>query len=101
MLFRSKLARCGAATMRAVDPIASLTAKAPSFLIMHGDADVTVPIVNSERLRDALNAKGAKPQMIAYPGLGHGFGGASPEQKQAILGVTLDFIQEKAKSSPP
>ena len=32
-----KLARCGAATMRAVDPIASLTAKAPSFRIMHGD----------------------------------------------------------------
>jgi acetyl esterase/lipase len=92
-----RLAQCPQATLRAVNPISYVSAKSPAFLIMHGTADKTVSIADSNALDAALKAKGADVQMIAYPGLAHGFAGASPEQKQAILQTVIDFFQKKTK----
>ncbi len=92
-----KLAACPASQIRAANPIAYVSAETPPFLIMHGMADKTVSIADSNALNAALKAKGADVQMIAYPGLAHGFAGATPEQKQTILGTTFDFFQKKLK----
>lgn len=97
-----KIAQCPAATLRAVNPISYVGPHTPPFLILHGTTDETVPIENARALYDALRGRGVAAQMIAYPGLGHGFVGATTAQKQAILGTTFNFIEQQTKPlSPP
>ena len=56
------------------------------FLIMHGDADPGVPILQSEMLHDALKMKGVESTLVVLKGAGHGgkeF--RTEESKQKIL----------------
>ena len=43
------------------------------ILIFHGDQDRSVPLVHSERLRDAVNAVGGSVTLEVMEGEGHGF----------------------------
>lgn len=43
------------------------------ILIFHGDKDLSVPLVHSERLRDAVNAAGGSVTLEVMEGEGHGF----------------------------
>jgi acetyl esterase/lipase len=45
------------------------------FLIVHGTADVIVPIIHSERFHDKLVAAGVSSKMIPIKGKGHGWSG--------------------------
>ena len=65
-----------------------------AFLIMHGDADKGVPVIQSQKLHDKLIAHGVQSRLIVLKGAGHG--GAqflSPESKQAML----DFFTKTLK----
>lgn len=56
------------------------------FLIMHGDADPGVPLLQSEMLHDALKMKGVESTLVVLKGAGHGgkeF--RTEESKQTIL----------------
>ncbi len=57
------------------NPITYLTKDDPPFLIMHGDKDMTVPLNQSELLRDALQNAKMDVQYQVIEGAGHGFGG--------------------------
>jgi acetyl esterase/lipase len=57
------------------NPITYLTKDDPPFLIMHGDKDMTVPLNQSELLRDALQDAKMDVQYQVVEGAGHGFGG--------------------------
>jgi acetyl esterase/lipase len=73
-----------------VNPITWVDAADPPFLIVHGDADTTVPYAQSLRLRDALHAAGHTPAFITVAGAGHGgFPGAVQAQAQGFI---LDAI---------
>ncbi|HVF35975.1 MAG TPA: alpha/beta hydrolase [Candidatus Saccharimonadia bacterium] len=74
------------ALARQASPITFVDAADPPFLIVHGTADATVPIRQSERLRDALAAVGRAPGYVTVPGAGHG-GFPDTVQQQA-----RDFI---------
>lgn len=52
------------------DPVA--LASVP-LLVFHGDADLSVPLVHSERLRDAVAGVGGDCKLVVFPGEGHGF----------------------------
>jgi acetyl esterase/lipase len=54
------------------NPIAYLTAKAPPFLVVHGDRDPLVPHHQSELLVDALRAKRIPVTFYTVKGGGHG-----------------------------
>ena len=59
-------------------PVTHVHSDAPPFLIVHGEADVLVPISQSERLVAALRAHGAAADLVRVPGAGHVFGGVDP-----------------------
>ncbi len=67
--------------MKLASPITHVHAKVPPFLIMHGDADKTVPIEQSQLLADALKAAGNNVTFVTVPGGGHGFGTAVYQEK--------------------
>jgi acetyl esterase/lipase len=55
-------------------PITHVSAGAPPFLLIHGDADQTVPFAQSEAMATALKGAGVPVKLIAVPGGPHGPG---------------------------
>ena len=64
--------------------------KSPPTLIIHGDADSTVPIQQSQELFQKFKAAGVKTDLIIVPGGGHG---KFTKEKNNELGKNIiDFI---------
>jgi len=60
-------------------------------LILHGDADATIPVHEAYDLRDLLEKKQIPYEVKIYPGIGHGF----PESIwQDARERTLNFFQK-------
>jgi len=57
--------------LTAISPARLVTAKAPPFLIIHGDADPLVPLDQSEKLVAALKAANVPVELIIKPGGAH------------------------------
>lgn len=58
---------------RALSPISYVRADAPPFLLIHGNADRTVPIAQSERFAKALREAGAtQVRLVIFDDNGHG-----------------------------
>jgi acetyl esterase/lipase len=74
-----------------ISPILFVTRDDPPTLLIHGDADRTVPIAHSQRMIQALQENGIKSEFITLPGAGHGFQGADQQKAQAAL---LKWFQE-------
>lgn len=53
-------------------PIKYVSADDAPILLLHGDADETVPYDQSLHFRDALRAEGVPTRLITIPGAGHG-----------------------------
>ena len=53
-------------------PVTHVTADDPPFLLIHGDADETVPFEHSEVMRAALQEVGVAVELLPVPGGGHG-----------------------------
>jgi dipeptidyl aminopeptidase/acylaminoacyl peptidase len=49
-----------------------VTADDPPFLMIHGDADRSVPILESESMQQALHSVGVAARLIRVPGGAHG-----------------------------
>ena len=54
-------------------------------LIVHGDADMVVPIVEGEAMHGALAKAGVPTSFIRIAGAGHGFAGADLERVNAAM----------------
>jgi len=72
-------------------PITYVSKEAPPFLIMHGDADRTVPFNQSELLYAALKKAGVDATFVPMKGAGHGFG------KQDAISPVQDFLKRCVK----
>jgi acetyl esterase/lipase len=58
---------------RNCSPLTHVSADAPPFLLVHGDADSTVPVEQSDRLEKALKDAGATDiTYLRFKGAGHG-----------------------------
>ena len=57
---------------RKASPLTYVTAKAPPFVIVHGNADKSVPIEQSIELNDALVKAGVDSKIYVMKGKGHG-----------------------------
>ncbi len=85
---------------RRASPITYVSAKACPTLIMHGDADKTVPISQSETFARALKAAGADSTMVVVPGAGHGVGQfKSPEQLHQVEQFFVKHLQQHTPSA--
>ncbi len=52
-------------------PLTHVSKDSPPFLIIHGDNDATVPIINAQLLTDALKKAGVEVEMVVVKGGGH------------------------------
>lgn len=59
------------AAARSASPLHALSAAAPPTYLLHGAADLVVPVQQSRRLASALAATGVQHQYIEVAGLGH------------------------------
>jgi len=79
---------------RKASPIEYVRPGAPPFLIMHGDADRTVPIGQSRRLAERLESVGASVKYTVVPGAAHGWG---PPLLLETLEQVVNFLHEQLR----
>ena len=63
-----------------VSPLLHATEDDPPALMIHGDKDFLVPLWQSEKMCEALKAKGVESELLVIEGAGHGFGGKDAER---------------------
>lgn len=68
-------------------------------LLLQGEDDRVVPLAQSEKIRDALAARGIPHEYVVYPGEGHGFRRADTiidalERELRFLGEVFEFGPE-------
>ncbi len=90
--------------LRQASPMTYVTADAPPFLIIHGTADRTVPVSQSDELVKALRNAGAKDvTYMRIDGAGHGVFGQNIEQmgpaREAFFERTIGHKAIKAPSN--
>ncbi len=78
-----------------VSPVYHVTADDPPTLIIHGDADMLVPIQQAQLVIDKLKAAGVEAELVVKPGAGHGW----PDllKDMAMLGDWFDKHLGKAE----
>jgi len=66
-------------------PIRSVSPGAAPSLIVHGDADTTVPIIEGETMHAALTKASVPASFVRIEGAGHAFEGADLERASAAM----------------
>ena len=74
-----------------VSPIDFVSKDDPPVLLIHGDADMLVPISHSERVRTALAAAGVTVEFVTIPGGDHGF--TNPAHSQRAMELTVGWFE--------
>lgn len=98
-------AACPADALRAANPMTYVTAKAPPFLIQHGDADVILAVKQPQDLYNALKAKDVPAEFMVYHGAGHmfmlpgkrGAEAGDPVNDQKVLDKVGQFLDSTFK----
>jgi dipeptidyl aminopeptidase/acylaminoacyl peptidase len=72
-------------------------AKTPT-LIQHGENDKRVPIANAYELRQGLEDRGVKVEMIVYKGFGHGIN--KPRSQRAVMQHNLAWFNHYLWGDP-
>lgn len=67
-------------------------------LIQHGELDRRVPIANAYELRQALEDKGVRVEMIVYKGFGHGI--TKPKAMRAVMNHNLAWFNHYLWNDP-
>jgi dipeptidyl aminopeptidase/acylaminoacyl peptidase len=86
-----------AAAYAAASPITHVTDKSPPTLLIHGDADVLVPLRQSTAMEALLGKSGVPVKLVVIPGGAHGadFGSATPPPGWPdYLGETVRWLDE-------
>ena len=73
------------------------TAKTPT-LIQHGELDRRVPIANAYELRQGLEDRGVKVEMVVYKGFGHGI--TKPKSQRAVMQHNLAWFNHYIWGDP-
>lgn len=89
-----KACKTDASIFKKASPIEYVTKDDPPVLIIHGTADIIVPIIHSERLVKKLEDTGVKVEMMPVKGEGHGWG--EPEFTKT-KDAALKFLDENLK----
>ena len=79
-------------------PVTWATKDDPPILIFHGTKDTTVPLVQSERLAEALKAAGIEHELVVVDGAPHSFH-LEPKQ-QDLRPKVLAFFDKHLKAKP-
>jgi acetyl esterase/lipase len=75
-----------------VSPLSYVRAGLPPILTIHGDADPTVPYMQSVRLHKALADAGVPNELMTIPGGKHGFECCTPPQRMNAYAKIREFL---------
>jgi dipeptidyl aminopeptidase/acylaminoacyl peptidase len=81
-----------AATYRARSPLHAVDRIARPVLLVHGLEDTVVPPMQAQVMAEALERRGVRHVLLAFPGEGHGF--RRPESIRRALEAELSFYLE-------
>jgi dipeptidyl aminopeptidase/acylaminoacyl peptidase len=79
-------------------PVSYIKSARTPTLIQHGELDRRVPIANAYQLRQALEDKGVKVEMIVYKGFGHGIN--KPKAQRAVMQHNLSWFNHYIFNDP-
>ncbi|MFB6247357.1 MAG: prolyl oligopeptidase family serine peptidase [Salinibacter sp.] len=83
-------------------PLASAPRIETPLLLLHGRDDALAAPAQSRRLYRELKARGQAVEYVRYPGVGHGFSGASPRQRvDRLLRLHEFFARYVGPGRPP
>ncbi len=87
--------------IKAVGPITYVDARTPPFLLLHGELDAAVPVIQAKVMLDRLTAAGVTARMVVYPGVNHGWMAPDRELMRRThvkaLQDTVDFFDSILK----
>lgn len=93
---------CPPDRIAAASPAAHVDAKDPPMLLIHGTADTTVPMTQSQQLAAKLEAAKVPVTLEMIPGVGHGWIGADAAATRTAslkaLDLTFRFFDTQLKS---
>jgi dipeptidyl aminopeptidase/acylaminoacyl peptidase len=99
-LLDCKAGSCDAAE-RMASPIDHVGRATPPMLLIHGTADTSVPIRQSEAMAMRMRAAGASVRLVPVAGSEHGFVGDTPEatrrDSREALALSFAFFDRLAK----
>ena len=75
-------------------PLHNLDAKMPPVLLIHGDADTTVPYAHAVALHKALTESGNECQFVTVPGGTHKFSSELPEWRTKVPALQKAFMEK-------
>jgi len=85
---------------RAASPVYRIGKNVPPMLLIHGTKDETVDVSQSKAMAAALQAAGAKAELLLIPDVDHGLTGATPDVTRdaslLALGRTFAFFESLA-----
>jgi dipeptidyl aminopeptidase/acylaminoacyl peptidase len=87
------------ATYRARSPLHAVDRITRTVLLLHGLEDTVVPPIQAQVMAEALERRGVRHLLVAFPGEGHGF--RRPESIRRALEVELSFYLEVLGLAPP
>ena len=79
---------------REASPISYVTADDPPVLLMHGEADETVPIAQSEKMEAALRSAGVTVKFLRIPGGTHGPTFGNPANAPDYMGEMVRWLDQ-------
>jgi len=82
---------------RLASPVTYVRSNSPPFLILHGTADTTVNVAQSELLARKLEAAGVEHKLVIIPGAPHTFH-LQPKQRD-LRPVVLQFLNKHLKDA--
>jgi acetyl esterase/lipase len=86
-----KRAACRREQLSAASAVAHADAKDPPILLLHGEADRTVPVGQSVAMADKVRAAGGTVELRLFPGIGHSWVGADADETRAASLKALDL----------
>jgi acetyl esterase/lipase len=96
-----------AAAYASASPITHVKAASPPVLLLHGDADVLVPLSQSQAMEQALRAAGVPTRLVRIPGGIHGadFGAAQrrgdwPDYHAATVSWLDQYLRGRVTAAP-
>ncbi|WP_164019768.1 alpha/beta hydrolase [Pyxidicoccus trucidator] len=90
--------QCKEGQLEAASPVSYVDPKDPPLLLLVGNADKTVPYLQTVEMAEKLKAAGVPHEVTVLPGLDHGFIGKSPEETREAnlhaLAATFEFFDK-------
>lgn len=82
-----------------VSPVTHVSADDAPFLLIHGDADSTVPFEQAELMEQALKKAGVEVKLVRIPGGGHGANFEAAKNPPDFLGEMVRWLDHHLRVS--